>query len=198
MLMISVATVLVRRTGAGDGQPAPTMSTGVTWLVRVLFGTGWLVLYAGTVVTGSGPHAGDVSASRNGLDPRALSQLHTDLVMLLFGLTLAAVLVLRLSGGPPLAQRAATTLLVVEVSQATVGFTQYLTDLPVGLVALHLLGASLMTAAMTWLLVADRERAEGVVPVVQEPPSAEQRIQGHAEEEQAEVHVGPVEQSHRP
>ena len=31
----------------------------------------WAVLYVGTVVTGSGPHAGDADAPRNGLDPRA-------------------------------------------------------------------------------------------------------------------------------
>ena len=67
----------------------------MTWLVRTVFGVGWLVLYVGTVVTGSGPHAGDLSSPRNGLDPRALSQLHADVVMLLVGLTLATVLVLR-------------------------------------------------------------------------------------------------------
>ena len=35
---------------------------------------------------------------------------------------------------------------------------QYFTDLPVVLVALHLLGAALTSAAMTWLLLGTRER----------------------------------------
>ena len=116
------------------------------------------MLYVGTVVTGSGPHAGDVDAPRNGLDPRSLTQLHTDLVFLLVGLTVAAVLVLRTAGAPAAVRRAAAVLLVVELAQGLVGFVQYFTDLPVVLVAVHLLGASLLSAAMTWLLVSVRER----------------------------------------
>jgi cytochrome c oxidase assembly protein subunit 15 len=117
-----------------------------------------VVLYVGTVVTGSGPHAGDLRVSRNGLDPRALTQLHTDVVFLLVGLTAAAVLVLWTSGAPALVHRAAATLLAVELAQGLIGFVQYLTDLPVVLVTFHLLGAALLSAAMTWLLVSTRDR----------------------------------------
>ena len=128
------------------------------WLTRAVFLVGWVVLYVGTVVTGSGPHAGDVHAPRNGLDPRALTQLHTDVVFLLLGLTVAAVLVLRSAAPrPPYAGRRGT-LLAVELAQGVVGFVQYFTDLPVVLVAIHLLGAALLSAAMTWLLVSVRER----------------------------------------
>jgi heme A synthase len=52
-------------------------------------------------------------------------------------------------------------LLAVEVGQGAIGFVQYFTDLPVVLVGFHMLGASLVTAAMTWTLLAVRE---------QEPP----------------------------
>jgi cytochrome c oxidase assembly protein subunit 15 len=158
LAMVGLAVTLLRRLGEGDGPPVPLVPSGVTWLVRAVFGVGWLVLYVGTVVTGSGPHAGDLHAPRNGLDPRALSQLHTDVVMLLLGLTVAAVLVLRTAGAPVLVRRAAATLLVVELGQALVGFVQYFTDLPVVLVACHLLGAALVSAALTWLLVSARSR----------------------------------------
>ena len=134
------------------------MPTGVVWLTRAVFVVGWAVLYVGTVVTGSGPHAGDAKAPRNDLDPRALTQLHTDVVFLLVGLTVAAVLVLWTSGAPVLVRRAAVTLLAVELAQGVVGFVQYFTDLPVVLVTIHLLGAALLSAAMTWLLVSTRER----------------------------------------
>jgi cytochrome c oxidase assembly protein subunit 15 len=160
LAMVGVAVVLIRRLGEGDGPAVSTVPDGVTWLVRVLFGVGWLVLYAGTVVTGSGPHAGDVEAPRNGLDPESMSQLHTDVVMLLLGLTIAAVLALRAVEAPQIARRAAYALLGVELAQGTVGFTQYFTDLPVGLVTIHLLGAAMTSAAMTWLLVSIREREE--------------------------------------
>ena len=134
------------------------MAPGVVWLTRATFVTAWAVLYVGTVVTGSGPHAGDVNAPRNGLDPRALTQLHTDLVFLLVGLTVAAVLVVRSTGTPSVVRRAAGTLLAVEVAQGMIGFVQYATDLPVLLVAAHLLGAALLSAAVTWLLVSVRVR----------------------------------------
>jgi cytochrome c oxidase assembly protein subunit 15 len=131
---------------------------GVAWLVRCTFLAAWLVLYVGTVVTGSGPHAGDASSPRNGLDPRELSQAHSDVVFLLVGLTVAAVLVLRALPAPAVARRAALVLLVVELAQATIGFVQYFTGLPVVLVTFHLLGAGLLSAAVTWLLLSIRTR----------------------------------------
>jgi cytochrome c oxidase assembly protein subunit 15 len=157
LAMVCVAVTLIRRLDEGDGPPLPTVPRGAAWLARSVFAAGWVVLYVGTVVTGSGPHAGDVHAPRNGLDPRALSQLHADVVFLLVGLTVAAVLVGL--AGPPLVRRAAGTLLVVELAQGTIGFVQYFTHLPVVLVAFHLLGAAVLAAAMTWLLLSVRERA---------------------------------------
>jgi len=158
LAMIGVAVVLLRRLDEGDGAPVSIVPDPLAWLVRIAFAVGWLVLYAGTVVTGSGPHAGDADAPRNGLDPLSMSQLHADFVMLMLGLTVAAVLALRAAGAPPMAQRAALALLVVEFAQGVVGFTQYFLDLPVGLVSLHLLGAALFSAALTWLLVSIRVR----------------------------------------
>ncbi len=158
LAMVGLSVLLLRRVGEGDGPPVPIVPAGVVWLTRAIFLVGWVVLYVGTVVTGSGPHAGDVHAPRNGLDPRALTQLHTDVVFLLLGLTVAAVLVLRSGGVPSAVRRAAGALLAVELAQGVVGFTQYFTDLPVVLVAIHLLGAALLSAAMTWLLLSVRER----------------------------------------
>ena len=158
LAMVGLSVLLLRRVGEGDGPPVPLVPTGVVWLTRAVFLVGWVVLYVGTVVTGSGPHAGDVHAPRNGLDPRALTQLHTDVVFLLLGLTVAAVRVLWSGGAPSAVRRAAGALLAVELAQGVVGFTQYFTDLPVVLVAIHLLGAALLSASMTWLLLSVRER----------------------------------------
>jgi cytochrome c oxidase assembly protein subunit 15 len=161
LAMVGLAVTLVRRVGEGDGPPRPLVPSGVLWLTRAVFVVAWAVLYVGTVVTGSGPHAGDVNAPRNGLDPRSLSQLHADLVFLLLGLSVAVVLVTRTSGAPTLVRRAATALLAVELAQGLVGFVQYATDLPVVLVAFHLLGAALVSAAVTWLVLSVRERPVG-------------------------------------
>jgi cytochrome c oxidase assembly protein subunit 15 len=158
MAMICVAVTLLHRVDRPDGPAHSTVPVGIAWLVRALFVSGWAVLYVGTVVTGSGPHAGSADAPRNGLDPREVSQLHSDLVFLFVGLTLATVLVLRSTPAPQRLRDAASVLLVVELLQAVVGFTQYFTGLPVPLVSLHLLGAALTAAAMTWVLLGTRER----------------------------------------
>ncbi len=158
MAMIQVAVVLLRRIREGDLPAVATVPPAVTWLVRATFVVGWVVLYLGTVVTGSGPHAGDLDAPRNGLDPAALSQLHTDAVFLLLGLTVGAVLALKAVGAPQHAVRAATVLLGLELAQGVVGFVQYFTGLPVVLVGLHLLGSALVSAALAWLLLGVRDR----------------------------------------
>jgi cytochrome c oxidase assembly protein subunit 15 len=126
--------------------------------VRGTFLAGWAVLYLGTVVTGSGPHAGDLDAPRNGLDPAAWSQLHTDAVFLLLGLTIGSLFALKAVGAPARAVRAAQVLLGVELAQGLVGFVQYFTGLPILLVGLHLLGSALVAAALAWLLVGIRDR----------------------------------------
>jgi cytochrome c oxidase assembly protein subunit 15 len=49
---------------------------------------------------------------------------------------------------------------VTELAQGLVGFVQYFTDLPVLLVAVHLLGAAVLTAVMTHVLLLVREGQE--------------------------------------
>nr|WP_297419397.1 COX15/CtaA family protein [uncultured Nocardioides sp.] len=164
LAMIGVAVVLLRRVDEGDGPAVPTVPRALVHLARLTFVVGWVVLYLGTVVTGSGPHAGDLAAPRNGLDPRTISQLHTDFVFLLLGLTIALVFALRAVSAPPRAQRAALVLLAIELSQGAVGFVQYFTDLPIALVALHLLGAALTSAGLAWVLVSLRERDSAEAP----------------------------------
>ena len=154
MAIIGLAVLFLRRL---DG-PDPGPSGGATSLAWLMFAAGWVVLYVGTVVTGSGPHAGDEDAPRNGLDPLQLSQLHADVVFLFVGLTLGVLFAVHAPRGSVEAVRAARVLLAVEVGQGAVGFVQYFTDLPVVLVGFHVLGAALISAAMTWVLLAVREQ----------------------------------------
>ena len=148
LAIISVAVLFLHRLDRAPGPPAPGLVPALAWTT---YAVTWLVLYAGTVVTGSGPHAGDASSPRNGLDPLQVSQLHADLVFLLIGLTVGIGFVLRSTGRD---LRPVVALAAVEVLQATVGFVQYFAGLPVGVVMLHMLGAALGGAgAATWLLV---------------------------------------------
>ncbi|WP_432836835.1 COX15/CtaA family protein [Dactylosporangium sp. CA-092794] len=113
-----------------------------------------VVLVLGTVVTGSGPHSGDTKASRTGFDPEAVSQLHSDAVFVLVGLSLAVWFGLRALGAPLRVTRAAAILVVVELAQGVVGFVQYFTGLPWPVVILHMLGACLVWTATLNLLLA--------------------------------------------
>ena len=148
MALIAASVLLVVRV---RGASAESVDVNHAWLIRVTYVVLWAVVYLGTIVTGSGPHAGDAEAPRNGLDPRAFSQVHTDAVFLLVGLTIGCWLALRASS--PVAARAAIVVLVIELAQGLIGFVQYATELPVALVAAHLVGAAVLVAAGTHLLL---------------------------------------------
>jgi cytochrome c oxidase assembly protein subunit 15 len=175
MAIIAVTVALAWRAARPDGAlPAPTgppLGRELTWLVRLVVGVVAVVLALGTVVTGSGPHAGDEVAARTGFDPETVSQLHADAVMLLVGLTVAAVLWLRAARAPAEVRRAAVVLLGVELAQGLVGFVQYFTGLPVVLVGAHLLGACLVWIAAVRLLLATTAR-EVPAPAAPAGPAA--------------------------
>lgn len=158
--LIAAAVALWQRgRDAGDGPPRPLVGDEVRWLGRGLLALGLAVIVLGTVVTGSGPHSGDADAeSRFGFDPRLMSWLHADAVILFLGLTVTMLVALRLTRGPSQARRVVVVLLVVSLAQGLVGYVQSFTGLPWGVVALHLLGATLVWIAVVWLQFTLRER----------------------------------------
>ena len=122
-----------------------------------------LVITLGTLVTGSGPHAGDAAAKRFGFDPRTVSFLHADVVIAFCGLALAIWLALRLTHADKRLANSAQLVLISIVIQGAIGYTQYFTKLPEALVAVHLLGADVVWIS-TCLLYARIKRA-GILPV---------------------------------
>ncbi len=119
------------------------------------FAVGWVVLYLGTVVTGSGPHSGDEDSRRTGLDPGTMSHVHAWAVYALVALTIATLVLARREGNLPL-RTAALGLLATEAVQGVIGYTQYFLDLPTALVLLHMLGAALTAAGLAWVVVSTR------------------------------------------
>lgn len=155
LFLVAGSTWLLLRVRGDVADDVPVLARR---LVLATYATLWIVVYLGTVVTGSGPHAGDVDAPRNGLDPRLWSHVHAWGVYGLVALTLATVVVLRRVGTSPLAVRAAMLLLVAELAQGVIGFVQYFTDLPIALVAVHLVGAAVLVSVGTRLVVLTRTR----------------------------------------
>jgi cytochrome c oxidase assembly protein subunit 15 len=180
-VLIAASAVLWQRCReATDASAVPVVRREVEWLVRAVLGLAAATLVLGTVVTGSGPHAGDAKAARTGFDPGMVAQLHTDVVMLLVGLSVGAWFALRVTGAPAVAQSAAAWLLAVEAAQGVVGFTQYFTHLPVLLVAVHLLGACLVWIAAVRLLLSLRARPDSPAPAAPAPGRATARTVGAA------------------
>jgi cytochrome c oxidase assembly protein subunit 15 len=114
----------------------------LTKRVSVLhIGLTFVVIILGTIVTGSGPHAGDEKAQRFGFDIRTVSWLHADAVIALLGLTAAFYILVR---NDPKLLRRVQVFLGVALAQGAIGYIQYFTGIPEILVAAHLLGATLV------------------------------------------------------
>jgi cytochrome c oxidase assembly protein subunit 15 len=158
MALIATTYALWRRTAEGDRPRRFLVRAPLPTLARLLALVSGAVIVLGVVVTGSGPHAGDENAKRNGLDPEAIAQAHADVVFLLIGLSVGLWFALRALKAPRAAIRAAGILIVVELAQGLIGFVQYFTHLPVILVGAHMLGACLVWVATLNVLWSLRER----------------------------------------
>lgn len=112
----------------------------------------FVVIVIGTLVTGSGPHAGDVASPRFGFDVRTIAWLHADLVIALFGLSLAFLIS---STTPAATKRLLKYFFIICALQGTIGYTQYFLGVPEVLVAIHMLGSTLVwiCAWKVWLSV---------------------------------------------
>ena len=165
MAMIAVAFVLYWRSGEpGDRPVAVIVRDELRWLAWAIVVLAAVVLVLGTVVTGSGPHSGDADViARFDLDVRMMSWLHADVVLLFVGLAVAFWLGARLTDAPLRARRAATLLVLACVAQGAIGYSQYFTGVPVGLVSLHMLGACLVWLGSLGVLLSTRRRGSSVV-----------------------------------
>jgi cytochrome c oxidase assembly protein subunit 15 len=159
MVLIAASVALLVRAREGDGPASPVVPDVVRRLAYLLAAVGGAVLVVGTAVTGSGPHSGDAEApARFPLDPRTVSWLHADLVLLFVGLLVGLIVALSVTRAPALAVHRARWVLAVTLGQGLIGYVQYATDLPVPLVALHMLGACLLVVTLTHLVLSLRVR----------------------------------------
>jgi len=118
--------------------------------VIAVFASTMLATWIGTVVTGSGPHAGDADAVRTGLNIESVARLHGLSAWLTVGLTLGCLFLFR---AHPLLRRMTIMLLAAVLLQGAIGYLQYFLGIPAGIVALHMVGLTLLTAAASWPLV---------------------------------------------
>jgi cytochrome c oxidase assembly protein subunit 15 len=144
MAIIAAAVALHVRAGEaveGARPAAAPPRAAVTWLGRALVAVTGLVLVLGTVVTGTGPHAGDPKSPRFGYSIAQVAQMHAGLVWIAIGLTFAIGITLRVTGGPARLRTASRHVLFAELAQGGIGYLQYATGDPAFIVGVHILGA---------------------------------------------------------
>lgn len=163
-VLIWLAGLLVRAAREGDDPAYPVVPAGMRRLLVALTVVAAAMVFAGTLVTAAGPHAGDPATPRLPLSIPLLTQTHGLLVMAY--LCLLAVFGVWLRNASPtrgLLRAYAASCLVV-LAQGIVGSVQYAIGVPEGLVVLHVAGATLVIATVSLLWGESRYRGEPVGP----------------------------------
>ena len=142
LLIAGAASLYARRDEPHFKVSAPTKIISLLSRAHVLIS--FVVLILGTLVTGSGPHAGDEKAQRFGFDIRSVAILHADAVIFLMGLTIALLVAASVANST---KRAIYIFFAISLAQGGIGYAQYLTGIPELLVAIHLAGATIFWIA---------------------------------------------------
>jgi cytochrome c oxidase assembly protein subunit 15 len=165
VVLVVLSTLLVYRVYAG---PRGVRASVPLWYSALTHATSALVaitILVGIITTGSGPHAGDSGASRNGLDSELLQHVHS---WPAYATVAATVLLLigALRLGQPRLARFTGILLAIEAVQVAVGLAQARLGLPEILVGTHMVLACCLAAAMTAVVLSLREPAASAVDAV--------------------------------
>jgi len=153
--MVLVANALILHQRAKTDRKLDRMShlSGLQKLVRLTVVMGSVALVTGTVVTGSGPHAGDEKARRFDLAITTVARIH--------GISVLVAIALLLIVAWKMKQQRAQQLfgplemvLVIAILQATVGYVQYFNDIPALLVGIHIFGATMFFLSLVnlWMV----------------------------------------------
>jgi cytochrome c oxidase assembly protein subunit 15 len=166
MVLVTCAFLLERSSRlASVSRTWRTVPQGLRRVHAFLLGAAAVAITTGTVVTATGPHAGDENAERLGFELRDVARVHSTSVIIC--VTLLAWLMwhsARMQGRDVASLRQALgTFAFVAVLQGAIGYAQYFTGVPVLLVGLHIAGATAF-----WLAacnVAFAPRPDEVLPV---------------------------------
>ncbi len=152
-ILVAAASVLYIRSIQPDQPRQLTVRKEVWWLGIGMSVALAAVLIAGTVTTGTGPHAGDAeNPPRFNLDLQFVTHIHAEIGIAFAMLVVAMLIALRLSKASQLARELSWWLLAAVALQATIGYLQVFSGLPILLVAMHMLAASLLVVVMAFLM----------------------------------------------
>lgn len=144
--LIAIAVILLVRAQEPNDRPVSLQVAKPIHIgMRMHVWLALLVIGIGTLVTGSGPHAGDTNdVVRLGFEFKNITTIHAATVWLFLGLTVGLLISLLATSAPKPVIKQAWIVLAICIAQGIVGYTQFFTGLPWGLVAVHILGACLL------------------------------------------------------
>jgi cytochrome c oxidase assembly protein subunit 15 len=156
--VLAAAVALHVRCTEGTGPARSLVRADLRLLSYAVLAVVAAMLAAGTVVTGTGPLAGAGAVPRFHFSLAGVTQLHADVGWLLGGLALPLAAGLQLTRAPARAVRLGWVLIALIGLQGAIGYTQYFTGLPAGLVWVHVCGSTLIWIAALYLVFALRDR----------------------------------------
>ncbi|HZK04773.1 MAG TPA: COX15/CtaA family protein [Actinomycetaceae bacterium] len=157
LALVALSAYLMARLRQEDGPVAPPEQPLRT-LLWAMLAVAAIMLVFGVITTGTGPHSGDENTPyRFALDPVAITRLHSSAVWA-FVILLAASFWFTIRSGR--SWRIWLQTLTITVLQGIVGYSQYLTGLPILLVLAHMLLAALFVAALVGAATVLHPRAE--------------------------------------
>ena len=143
ILLISAATSLFTRRRHPEVRTNSTqMKISRISLMHIVLA--YIAIAIGTLVTGSGPHAGDIDAPRLDFHISSITRIHSLSVWLLL---LVTFFYFRTSDLPYRAKRWLIIFTILAFAQGAIGYIQYFLGVPELLVGFHLLGSVLVWIA---------------------------------------------------
>lgn len=153
LVLVANAFVLFRRSG---DQPVTYFREGparIVVAIRLVAVSSALALVTGTVVTATGPHAGDENAVRFGFALTSVARVHSVTVLITIALIIFLAVRAKQMNGDSSTRDAVQALLLASAFQGAVGYVQYFNGVPVVLVAVHIVGAIALWFAVCNLAV---------------------------------------------
>jgi len=159
MFLVANALILHHRAKRVDApSPIAQLST-LQRMIRFAVIIGSIALVTGTVVTASGPHAGDEKARRLNFAITSVARVHGITVFFAIALLLFVAWKVKSKKLPKL-YTPLETVLVIGVLQGTVGYIQYFNNIPAVLVAIHVFGATMFFLSLVNLWMVSNQIAE--------------------------------------
>lgn len=154
LVLIACALLLYRRAAVSQQSPWWRVVPRQYLLLHgALVVASLVAIVTGTVVTATGPHAGGEDAVRFGFELVTVARVHSVSVLTTVGTLIYFMFSVRKSGEIEL-RESLNSLAFVAVTQGGIGYLQYFTEVPVVLVAAHIVGAvSFFIAVLNTLYV---------------------------------------------